>query len=55
MASAFLAEAGACCPSPAFGQFIVLAYIAGGALVYIWLGSMLYRWAHDRVRRGSRP
>ena len=50
MASALLAEAGACCPSPAFGQVIVLAYVAGGALVYLWLGSMLYRWVHDRVR-----
>ena len=56
MGIGLVAEASPCCPSPVFGQLIVVAYIVGGALLYIWMGSMLFRWAHGRFRdRGTAP
>jgi hypothetical protein len=56
MGTGFLAEASPCCPSPIFGELVVVAYIVGGAALYIWIGSMLFRWAHGRFRqRGSSP
>ena len=30
-------------------------YVAGGALVYLWLGSVLFRWAHRRYRQRTMP
>ncbi len=45
------AEASPCCPSPLIGHWAVIAYIAGGTLVYLWLGSTLFRWAYKRYRQ----
>ncbi len=44
------AEASPCCPSPVFGRLMIVAYIAGVAFVYLWLFSMLVRWARGRYR-----
>lgn len=51
MGGAFFAEASPCCPSPVFGQLIIVAYVVGGAFVYVWMFSMLFKWAHARYRR----
>lgn len=46
-----LAEASPCCPSPVFGQLVIIAYIVGGAFVYVWLFSIALRWVRARYRR----
>ena len=51
MGNVLLAEASPCCPSPLFGQLVILAYIVGGAAVYIWMFSALFRWALHRHHR----
>jgi hypothetical protein len=51
MGSGVFAEASPCCPSPVFGQLIIIAYIVGGAIVYTWMFSALLRWAYGRYRR----
>ncbi len=45
-----VAEASGCCPSPVFGQLLILAYIVGGAFVYLFLLSVFVRWARARYR-----
>ena len=51
MVGVVFAEASPCCPSPAFGRLMIIAYIAGGAFVYVWLISMIVRSARARYRR----
>ena len=51
MEAGIIAEASGCCPSPVFGQLLIAAYIVGGAFVYLWLLSMVVRWALGRYRR----
>ena len=48
MGGGLFAEASPCCPSPFFGQLVVLAYVVGGALAYVWIISALFRWAVGR-------
>ena len=56
MVGGVFAEASPCCPSPVVGELIIVAYIVGGAFVYIWLFSAVARWAYARHRQhGSRP
>ena len=56
MEAGMIAEASSCCPSPVFGQLLIAAYIVCGAFVYLWLFSMVVRWARARYRRqGSVP
>ncbi len=45
------AEASPCCPSPVVGQLVIMGYIVGGTFMYIWLLSMLFRWAQGRYRQ----
>ena len=52
----FVAEASGCCPSPVFGQLLILAYIVGGAITYIWLVFVFVRWARARYQHhGAAP
>ena len=51
MGDCVFAEASPCCPSPMVGQLIIVAYVVGGVLAYIWLLSVLVRWGHARYRR----
>jgi hypothetical protein len=54
MGHGFFAEASPCCPSPVVGRFVIVAYVVGGALVYIWMLSASFRWARSRRwRRGA--
>ena len=56
MVAGVFAEASPCCPSPLFGQVMIVAYIVGGAFVYLWLLSIALRWARSRYRQhGLRP
>lgn len=49
-----LAEASPCCPSPLVGKVVVIAYIAGGALVYVWmLFAVVQRFRGRYHRRGA--
>lgn len=50
MVGDLFAEASPCCPSPLFGQLVIVAYLAGGAFVYLWLFSMIVRSARARYR-----
>ncbi len=49
--SGVFAEASPCCPSPIVGQLMIVAYIIGGAFMYVWLFSMIVRSAQARYRR----
>ena len=51
METGVIAEASGCCPSPAFGQLMIAAYVIGGAFVYLWLFSIIIRWARTRYGR----
>ena len=55
MVADVFAEASPCCPSPLFGQLIIVAYIVGGALVYLWLFSIALGWARARYRQHGLP
>ena len=55
MVGGVFAEASPCCPSPVFGQLVIIAYIVGGALVYVWLFSVFVKWAHTRYRQHAFP
>ena len=51
MGRVLVAEASPCCPSPFFGELVVIAYIVGGGLVYLWMLSSLFRWFRARHHR----
>ena len=51
MVADVFAEASPCCPSPLFGQVMIVAYIVGGSLVYLWLFSRALGWARSRYRQ----
>ena len=51
MVASVFAEASPCCPSPVFGQLMIVAYIVCGALVYLWLFFIALRWAPSRYRQ----
>ena len=55
MVGGVVAEASPCCPSPVLGQLLIVAYIVGGALVYLWLFSVAIRWARARYREHGMP
>ena len=55
MVGGVFAEASPCCPSPVFGQLIIVAYIVGGAFVYLWLFSIALGWARSRYRHHGLP
>ena len=55
MVIGLIAEASPCCFSPVVGQFLIVAYVVGGALVYVWLLSMLFRWPWRRAGRRPSP
>jgi len=55
MVAGVFAEASPCCPSALFGQLMVVAYLVGGVLVYLWLFSLALGWARSRYRQHRLP
>jgi hypothetical protein len=52
MMNVLIAEASPCCPSSAVGRLLVMAYVLGGALVYLWLALTFVHWTRARRNRG---